>query len=171
VAQIDRDKIESNGWRQGAVVYLKQLREVFPQLGFDFGDDDLAVLVSHDCDVVHRNAANEPEVEWLHVRPIKKGDGCFLHGKNPRRLHFEHEGKCYETRAYMRFRTRREALLELSAGPLPALSKKLTSQIANWIAKRYSRPAFQTSSTNVSETNMKGLRMLLTKVTNFSGQS
>ncbi len=69
-------------------------------------------------------------------------DGSYLHGKNPRRLHFEHDGKSYEAVARRRFGTSREVLLKFSAGSLPPLSKKLTSQIANWIAKRYKRPAF-----------------------------
>jgi hypothetical protein len=139
---LDRNKIESNGWRQGAVIHIKQLRKAVPLPDVDFGDDDLAILVSHDCDIIHHDAANEPVVEWLHVRPINKTDGRLLHGKNPRRLHFEYNGKSYETRAYMRLITPRPALLEFSVGSVPALPKKLTSQIANWIGKRYSRAAF-----------------------------
>ena len=142
MAQLDRKKIVSNGWRQGAVVYAKQVREADPELGLDFQDTDLAILISHDCDIVHSDAANEPAVEWLHVRQITKRDGRFLYGKNPRRLHFEHEGRCYEATGHWRFTTPRAILVEFSAGSIPALSKKLTGQLAAWIAKRYDRAAF-----------------------------
>jgi hypothetical protein len=121
---------------------MAQIREAVGGSPFEFQDDELAILVSHDCDIVHRDLRNEPTVEWLCVRPVIKVDGFYLHGKNPRRLHFEHDGKSYEGVARRRFGTPRELLLKFSAGSLPPLSKKLTSQIANWIAKRYKRPAF-----------------------------
>jgi hypothetical protein len=141
VAGFDIRTIDENGWRQGSVCDAKELGLAGASTPSSTAQA-LAILVSHDCDIVHRNKANEPNVEWLVAHQIEKLKTQFLYGKNPRRLHFEHAGKCYEALAHNRLTTPRDWLCKFAAGPLPKLPLPLTGQIANWLGKRYSRPAF-----------------------------
>ena len=138
MADFDIKTVDANGWRQGSVCDARELHQL---CGVGSPTEHrLAILVSHDCDIVHRNAANEPFVEWLVEHEIKKLKREFLYGKNPRRLHLEHAGKCYEVLAHSRCTTPRDCLLKFRAGP--KLTSKLMGQIADWLGKRYSRPAF-----------------------------
>jgi hypothetical protein len=146
--QIDREKIEANGWRQGAGCYLSNLSASYDP-GASADTDSLvesagafAILVSHDCDIVNRDLAKEPKVEWLIARPIAVIDGSCLYAKNARKFHFEHAGARYEALAHERFSTRRNVLEEQIAEESLILPDQLRDQVADWLAKRYIRPAF-----------------------------
>jgi hypothetical protein len=142
---IDPSQIHANGWCQGAVCHLSKLSA--EDLGVPVIEasraDALAILVSHDCDVVHRGV-NEPVVEWLVATPIAKKDrnSFYFDGRNPRRLHFDHHDAAYEIWARDRFMTPRKVLEQLSAETDLALTTKLTKLITRWLSKRYIRPAF-----------------------------
>jgi hypothetical protein len=142
---VDPSRIHTNGWCQGAVCHISKLA------ADDFGVPKteanragaLAILISHDCDIVHRGT-NEPVVEWLVAVPIAKKDrnSFYFDGRNPRRLHFDHHDLAYEIWARDRFTTPRKALEGLSAESDLALTTKLTRLLTRWLSKRYIRPAF-----------------------------
>jgi hypothetical protein len=144
--QIDRKKIQENGWHQGAVCPFQTLSEspesaesckAFPQSG-----GELAILISQDCDIVNDNLTKEPFADWLIARCIKELDGTCLYGKNARKLHFQHNGIFYEVLAYERVSTSRKLLEKISAEPSQVLPSLLTKQAAEWLSKRYIRPAY-----------------------------
>jgi hypothetical protein len=144
--QIDRNKIKENGWRQGAVCPFQTLSEssesgdsckALPQ-----SDGALAILVSHECDIVNGDLTKEPLADWLIARRVQTLDGSCLYGKNSRKLHFEHEEVFYEVLAHERSSTSRKLLEKISAEPWRALSYLLTKQVAELLSKRYIRPAY-----------------------------
>jgi len=71
-------------WRQGHF-----LPDEAPQsFGVTESAGRLAIVVSHDCDIV-QPASVEPTVEIIIGRSIENPDGNFSYGKNPRKLHLE----------------------------------------------------------------------------------
>jgi hypothetical protein len=167
VAGFDIRTIDANGWRQGSVCDAKELRRLTEESAASSTEQALAILVSHDCDIVHRNTANEPNVEWLVAHEIEKLRTQFLYGKNPRRLHFEHAGKCYEALAHNRLTTPRDWLCKFASGPLPRLPSPLTGQIAIWLGKRYSRPAFPDEFNKRLGKNDSAIRETITRGHDF----
>lgn len=144
--QIDREKVKENGWHQGAVCPFHTLSES-PESGdtckaFPQSEGALAILISHDCDIVNDNLTKEPFADWLIARRVKTLDGSCLYGKNARKLHFQHNGVLYEVSAYERLSTSRKLLEKISAEPSQALPSLLTKQAAEWLSKRYIRPAY-----------------------------
>jgi hypothetical protein len=71
-------------WRQGGFLPDEALRS------FEVTEsaDKLAVVISHDCDIVQTPSV-EPNVEIIVGRAIQTPDGNFTHSKNPRKLHLE----------------------------------------------------------------------------------
>jgi hypothetical protein len=144
--QIDRKKIQENGWHQGAVCPFHTLSG-----SSESGDNckalrqsegALAILVSHDCDIVNGNLTKEPFADWIIARCIEKPGGVYLYGQNSRKLHFEHNGSFYEVSACERLSTPRELLEKVSAEPSQALTGPLIKLVAEWVSKRYIRPAY-----------------------------
>jgi hypothetical protein len=70
----------------------------------------LAILVSHDCDIVNLDLTKEPLADWLIARRVQTLDGSCLYGKNARKLPFQHNGVFYEVLAYERVSTSRKLL-------------------------------------------------------------
>jgi len=144
--QIDRKKIQENGWSQGAVCPFHTLSGS-PESGDNCkalhqSEGALAILISHDCDIVNGDLTKEPFADWLIARRIKEHDGVFLYGQNSRKLHFQHNGSFYEVLACERLSTPRVLLEKISAEPLQALTLPLTKLVAEWLSKRYIRPAY-----------------------------
>jgi hypothetical protein len=144
--QIDRTKIEQNGWQQGAVCRLSTLNP--SQNASDMvssvpqSEEVMAILVSQDCDIVNDDLTKEPVAEWLLATPLEKPDNLCLHGRNSRKYHFEHNGIFYQILAHERLSTSRKLLEELSAQTSQTLPRELIRPVAEWLSKRYIRPAF-----------------------------
>lgn len=143
--QIDRNKIKENGWHQGAVCLFQTLSES-PESGdsckaFRQSENALAILVSHDCDIVNADLTKEPLVDWLIARCLDTPDSLYLSGQNARKLHFKHDVIFYEVLPYERLSTSRKLLEKVPAKPSRALTPLLTKLVAEWLAKRYIRPA------------------------------
>jgi hypothetical protein len=83
-------------WRQGSVLSNSNFQAAGLTNPPDF---DLAIAISHDCDIANDKITNgtyvEPGVEFVFARIIEKQDGNNTYGKNPRILHLDyiHEGK------------------------------------------------------------------------------
>jgi len=97
--QIDRTKIEQNGWQQGAVCRLSTLNPSqnasHMVSSVSQSEEVMAILVSQDCDIVNDDLTKEPVAEWLLATPLEKPDNLCLHGRNSRKYHFEHNGIFY----------------------------------------------------------------------------
>jgi hypothetical protein len=163
---LDTARIQTNGWRQGAVCQKSTLTaddtSAYPVISSFGGDSALAILISHDCDIVHPGI-NEPVVEWLVATPIAKKDRdhLCLHGRNPRRLHFEHHDTVYEVLAQNRVTTSRAVLERVSAEANLSLTAHLTTLVTHWISKRYIRPAFPDAFNTRLQTAQRDIRRAL----------
>lgn len=144
--QIDREKVQQNGWRQGAVCPWQTLSgflgsgdncKAFPQ-----SEGAIAILISHDCDIVNDSPTKEPFADWLIARPISEVSGAYLYGQNSRKLQFQHSGIFYEILAYERLSTPRELLETVSAEEAKLFPASLTKIVAEWLSKRYIRAAY-----------------------------
>ncbi len=79
-------------WRQGSVLAPRD----FQAVGLtNETNANLAIAISHDCDIANDNLDAEPAVEFIFARIIKPHNGNYTYGKNPRILHLDytHDGK------------------------------------------------------------------------------
>jgi hypothetical protein len=63
---VNRELIRSNGWCQGAISEPTELSPIylpdwFPQIAAKTGA--LAILISHDCDILNHSLNKEPSVQ------------------------------------------------------------------------------------------------------------
>jgi hypothetical protein len=141
---VNRDLIRSNGWRQGAISRLDELNPLFTPDWFSQiaqTNGALAILITHDCDILNHSLIKEPSVQWLIATPIKKLNSRCTNGMNCRTFHFEYDGSKYEAIAHRTIETPRN-LLENGCTKIQPLSRELTANLAYWISKRVYRPAF-----------------------------
>lgn len=74
-------------WRQGSVLAQND----FQAVGLtDKPDADLAIAISHDCDIAHEDLDTEPAIEFIFARILDQHDGNYTYGKNPRILHLDY---------------------------------------------------------------------------------
>ncbi len=65
-------------WRQGSVLAQKD----FQAVGWTgVPDTDLAIAISHDCDIANDNLDVEPAVEFIFARILTEHNGNSTHGK------------------------------------------------------------------------------------------
>ena len=107
--------------------------------------DDVLILASHDCDVVHERLDQEPNVELAVGRWDTRldPDGNYTHGKNPRSFQFAVDvprpGVLAISAAERHFAPRSVLAAFLPAGGLGPSDK---ATFARWLASRYDRAAF-----------------------------
>lgn len=131
-------------WRQGTVLDRNLVDPAI--LPSDLDPGAKMVVISHDCDIVHRSYEGEPYVEFFVARPVLKSDSLKRKGKNPRRLQFlaVNAGidQLYEINVHEKYRASRKILEGSTPDACCVLSTRETATIARWAGKRYSRPAF-----------------------------
>lgn len=145
----DATQVGRNGWRQGSVLAGDSLAALGAEGVHPPSPECIALILSHDCDVVNPSFDKEPLVELIWLSPRDKPDGRMTLGKNSRCLHLELETptarkQWFEASALNRFALSRRLLQTMAPPPdlcLPAAAKRLVS---GWIAKRYDRSAFPT---------------------------
>jgi hypothetical protein len=125
------------GWRQGAVLEADGVA----RLGH--ADHDCALVLSQDCDVVQAEAV-EPDVELILGRraPTARPDCQF--GRHPRRLDLPlvgHNG-CVALEIRDRIVVPKQALAKLQPSVTLELDPTAVRMLANWVARRYTRPAW-----------------------------
>ena len=152
---IDAALIERLGWRQGSLFTLAASRplvlahrESIAIPGYTIGGDSRLILVSHDCDLVHRGV-HEPRIEVCLAVPHLGGlDGNFTGTRNPRRLHVEIEidgaTGAFELRAPTRFQLSREILQESAPDPNARIAARHHNYFCHWLEKRVRRRALPT---------------------------
>lgn len=135
-------------WRQGSIIGCKLISTATGALPASrpIPEDSLLILISQDCDIVHKRYEVEPFIEFLVAnRTEATGKNRGLEwGKHPRRFQFSilQQGRdsLFEIDINDRYRVPRQILL---AGlPERQLDARLTEAIGRWVAKRYTRAAF-----------------------------
>ena len=131
-------------WRQGHFLSACTVRTLHAVLGTE-GDDAVAVVISHDCDLV-QGPEVEPFVEVIVGRRILKPDGNFTHGKNPRRLHLRGQAGNNAVWIDLNATNRRMVPKEALADAIPDADLKIEVKergtLQFWLAARYRRSAF-----------------------------
>lgn len=129
-------------WRQGHVISHAD----FASLGLIAENEtDIAVVISHDCDLASDNLADEPAAEVICASLIEKADGNFTHAKSPRRLHLEFDSGTAKQRIELVAHRRHIINKELLAAFQPWAPLSLPAQglavLQSWLASRYRRQA------------------------------
>ncbi len=129
--------LEQAGWLQGAVVKPVDA----PALGLDSNADDLWVVITQSCDLVHDPLEDEPWVEIVRASRVGASDGNFEDLKNPRRLHLtDTKYGTLELRTKDRRLINRERLRGLA--PDGVLEPTPLRTLQTFMARRYNRAAF-----------------------------
>jgi hypothetical protein len=131
-------------WRQGSVLAQKD----FQSLGLGIPPRaDIAIAISHDCDIANDNMDSEPAVEFIYARLLDNLDGNCTHGKNPRALHikYTHDGQpiFIELLASRKIVIPKTVLGEIQPDQTYNLDARPTLQ--SWLAIRYRRQALPNS--------------------------
>lgn len=85
---MDRDRIITNGWRQGVCIAVEQ----FPQAQQDallskgMNKNDIMVVINQDCDVVCDCLDKEPVIELMRAVPCTEPNRAHFNAKNARHL-------------------------------------------------------------------------------------
>lgn len=129
-------------WRQGSVLAQKD----FQAVGLtDVPDADLAIAISHDCDIANDNLDVEPAVEFIFARILEQHDGIFTNGKNPRTLHidYKHDGQIvfFELLASKKLILPKNMLENLQPDETYKLNTHSGQILQSWLAARYRRHA------------------------------
>jgi hypothetical protein len=101
----------------------------------------LYILLTQDCDILHHDYDDEPDIELHIARPAAEEDGNLFNAKNPRSLQFTSTDRLYEIRMHERCRAPRGCLLGHAPRELN-LGEDLIRTIIRWTANRYLRSAF-----------------------------
>lgn len=106
--------------------------------------NDIAVVISQDCDVTNSSLELEPTFEVIIGRPVLREDGGLKHGRNPRRIQFPTSTADYEASIHDRFVLHRASLLDRRPDET-TLDPTTVRSLASWLARRYDRVAFPTA--------------------------
>jgi hypothetical protein len=131
-------------WRQGSVLTQTD----FESAGLtNTGDENLAIAISHDCDIANDNLDIEPSIEFIFARILDSCNGNFTYGKNPRILHvdYKHDDKIVwiEILSSRKIKVQKQSLEQISPGQTYSLVSHQTLQ--SWLALRYRRLALPNS--------------------------
>lgn len=131
-------------WQQGSVL----AQQDFFKVGLTNGiNADVAVAISHDCDIANENLEAEPAVEFILGCFVDKQNGNYTHGKNPRTLHLSYnrdgEAIVVELIASRKISIQKDVLEPIQ----PDRSYQLDSRfiLQSWLAARYRRHALPNS--------------------------
>lgn len=147
-ARSDPERIKGLGWRQGSVMPVPLTAKLKDTSGhlIPLTENDVCIVMSHDCDVTHKSLENEPWTEILRATQAQAPDGNLSYGKNPRRFQFElrigDESQLMEVSTRDRFFIDRSILGKESPDENRTCSRKMAEHLADWLSRRYVRAAF-----------------------------
>lgn len=162
------DKIRSRGWRQGSFLPSEFLMEVRDQdEGVASEKQCVGIVISQDCDLVHHSFDAEPFAEAVIGEQVDKLGGNYVHVKNPRCLHVSistatGQKMAIEFKSKNRIQFDRTMLSNTSPTTEFSVDKDTVSNIAYWISRRYTRPAFP----DAFNERVKGLESALSSAFN-----
>jgi hypothetical protein len=162
--------IKDYGWRQGSLLPDDLAQRAAATRFADWGPEDRAVLVSQDCDVVHSSYEVEPVVELIRAKISAVENALTRHGRNPRRLQLEAGAAGFlDFSVHDRWTVARGTLESHPPEPSLSIVGESLHVLVEWIAKRYTRPAFpdafndrRTASTKKIEKELKKNGKLIT---------
>jgi hypothetical protein len=131
-------QLREAGWCQGSVVDKDRLEAL------GRAEVDCAVVISQDCDVV-QGVDVESYVEVIAARLVEQARPDLLHGRNPRTIDLpaaSPTGRHLRASIHDRFRIEKQILAADVPSTRIRLDRGTTSQLAKWIAKRYTRVAW-----------------------------
>lgn len=157
-------KIINNGWSQSAVI-PESLRAVINQnASQSIKDDDVLIVLSQSCDLIHHDYDNEPYVEVIIASPLNsdKLDKSLFDSRNPRvlQLHIIIDGNqhLFQIKSHNKISFPRNLLEDHK--PRENI-KILGSNIPMWIGKKYFRPALPNNFN--SRFNQEAVKKILKK--------
>ncbi len=135
--------IKDRGWRQGSVLPTEIAERVAAPRFVDWGADDRAILLSQDCDVVHGSYDVEPSVELIRAKVSAVKDAVVRYGRNPRKLQLESGPDAFlNLSVHDRWSVPRSELETHPPEPTLSVQAESLHVLVEWVAKRYTRPAF-----------------------------
>jgi hypothetical protein len=131
-------------WRQGSILAQKD----FQSVGLHTPPrTDVAIAISHDCDIANDNVDSEPAVEFIYARILDKPDGNCTHGKNPRTLHIKYT--CHGQPVFIELLASRKIIVTKTAlgeiQPDQTYNLDTRPTLQSWLAIRYRRQALPNS--------------------------
>lgn len=137
----------STPWRQGSILDPGLLSSSDGSFAGPSRGNDIAVVVSHDCDIA-ANPGLEPRIEVIPAVLLPKENGSLTHAKDPRRLHLKviHRNTGLANFLELKAAEKTQIPKEQFAGLLPSgeyvLAHKELEILRRWLAARYRRHAF-----------------------------
>jgi hypothetical protein len=137
-----RDLGARTALRQGSVLPSDQALKL--NLVKDPAEDELIIVVTHDCDCVASDEV-EPYIELMSGKIIAASDGNYTNGKNPRKLHIEFQRGSkvvsVEVLAAPKLAIHKQDLIRVSRDATYALNDQNRRVLSVWLRSRYSRMA------------------------------
>ncbi len=132
-------------WRQGSIIpsaLASKLGFILPEQTYS----NIAIIISHDCDIVEDNLENEPQIEIIIGQIIQEADPNRTYAKSPNKLHLEiqvdGELRFVELKATNKHQVNKTEIA--SERPDRKFALKTTSReiLQSWLALRYRRATF-----------------------------
>lgn len=121
---------------------LKKLQNLSPvNLNVVLSEESFCVIVTQDCDIVHKKMEEEPFLEFI-IGNFTHEKSC-KNGKNPRKLHLENAGQILEFIIHNRFFVKKDSLDKFEfSDVLFELTSDNKKILKKWLGSRYTRAAF-----------------------------
>lgn len=151
--EIDHKLTEPSGWsrdtnwRQGSAIPER----ISVSLGLipENSHSNVAIVISHDCDIVEDNLTNEPTLEVIVGQFITEADPNHTHAKSPNKLHlefsFEDRPQFIELLSTRKKQVNKSAIAEIEPDMRISLNTNGRGIIQSWLALRYRRAVFPDS--------------------------
>lgn len=137
----------STPWRQGSILDQETFDAFAESRPATHPKADIAVVVSHDCDIA-ANPYIEPVVEVIPGTFLIKEDGSLTHAKEARKLHLAitdpstGQSRFVELKATGKFQIRKEQLADHVPSSKLFVTAKGLEILRRWLSARYRRHAF-----------------------------
>ncbi len=148
--------------RQGDMLPLKVLLGIEPKSilrQIDFSDTKYCVLLSQDCDIVHKLIEEEPLLEFIVCSSIEESNGNLKNGKNPRKLQLVHNDLILEFFIHDKIYVEKQLCADLDLSQLTRLKNDNINILKKWAGQRYTRAAFPDEFNKRLSTSKKFLKI------------
>ncbi len=163
-----REQLEQQGWRQGSIIELSgdcALTELLPdKLKAKLTVQScIAILMTYSCAVISGDFDKEPWLNILIASPINQTSAEFVHGKNPRTIHFhiqlDEQLLAYEANSLGLIQIERELLLKLEHSQKQC-TLDVVNQLKYWCAQRFIAPTFDGAFMELLRSSAKKFKKL-----------
>ncbi|RUR12521.1 hypothetical protein [Legionella septentrionalis] len=156
-------QLERSGWRQGSIIANQDVAKIIEQCQIDFelSTYDIAIVITHSCDIANNNLKQLPFIEIIMGKQIKALDGNLTFNKNSRVLHSTLHKKTseisifeevfFELKVFETIKVKKEIFLSISPSPNLLLLDRELKGFTDWLSAKVKRPAFPTSFNDLIE--------------------